>query len=550
MSAKHNIALATRRWAPALVLSALFAGAIPGQAGGETVSYVIEISVDGLGSQYLSGLVCGSQLPNFRRLQTEGAWTLNARDDFDDTTTLANHTTILTGLGLAGTAGHNWSSDVTPPSDVNLHTNKGSYVPGVFDVAHDNGLQTALFANKSKFILFRQSYDANNGAPNLSYGTNKIDTYVYDHYSAPLVDTFLGTMGSTPPNYSLLHLRGPDDAGHSYGWGSAAYNDSVKVVDAYLGSILNLVEANDTLRGKTAIILTADHGGDGTGHSTASERVNYTVPFFVWGPGVSPNADLYGLNPAARLDPGTAQTTYSDPVQPIRNGDGVNLALKLLGLGAIPGSTINPGQELVLEGNAPARVVIAYTAFNEPPAGAQDWTPGAGDTELGFSTTSSPQGEGSPLAATYDSTTSALRFRMRNCEGQTTFDPVDLRGFEHVAVGIDILIKDTSYEPNDYYRAILTNGVETVTLADVQGEALNLLDKGTFLRYSADIPAGWTTATLVLTSHTDSSSGAEAVDVDNVFFTGSAVPEPATLALVAIGSVLLARRRRRSPSSP
>jgi len=548
MSAKRNLTLSTGRWALALVLLALFAGVIPGQAGGETVSYVIEISVDGLGSQYLPGLVCGNQLPNFRRLQTEGAWTLNARDDCDDTTTMANHTTILTGLGVAGTAGHNWTSDLAPPSDVTLHTNRGSYVPSVFDVVHDNGLQTALFANKSKFILFQQSYDANNGAPNLINGRNKIDTYVYDHYSAPLVDTFLGTMGSTPPNYSLLHLRGPDDAGHSYGWGSAAYNDSVKAVDGYLGSVLNLVEANDTLRGKTVIILTADHGGDGTGHSTASERVNYTVPFFVWGLGVSANADLYGLNPATRLDPGTGRPTYSDPVQPIRNGDGANLALELLGLGAIPGSTINPGQDLVLEGNAPARVVIAYTAFNEPPVGVQSWTPGAGGTELGFSTTSTPQGGGSPLAATYDSTSSALRFRMRNCEAQTTFDPVDLQGYRHVTAAIDILVKDTSYDPNNYYRAILTNGVETITLADVQGDALDLLEKGTFLRYSVDIPAGWTTATLVVSCYTDSSSGAEAVDFDNIFFTGS-VPEPATLALVAIGAVFLAGRRRRFASS-
>jgi hypothetical protein len=52
----------------------------------------------------------------------------------------------------------------------------------------------------------------------------------------------------------------------------------------------------------------------------------------------------------------------------------------------------------------------------------------------------------------------------------------------------------------------------------------------------------------VVSCYTDSSSGAEAVDFDNIFFTGS-VPEPATLALVAIGAVFLAGRRRRFASS-
>jgi hypothetical protein len=45
--------------------------------------YVIEITVDGLGSPYLQSLVAAGQLPNFQRLETEGAWTLNARCDYD-----------------------------------------------------------------------------------------------------------------------------------------------------------------------------------------------------------------------------------------------------------------------------------------------------------------------------------------------------------------------------------------------------------------------------------------------------------------------------------
>ncbi|TWU27741.1 hypothetical protein [Bythopirellula polymerisocia] len=98
----------------------------------------------------------------------------------------------------------------------------------------------------------------------------------------------------------------------------------------------------------TIIILTADHGGTGTGHGTATTRANYTIPVLVWGSGVAPSADLYVLNPNSRLNPGTGRPSYTAIGQPIRNGDTGNLALQLLGLGPVDGSTINASQDLLV----------------------------------------------------------------------------------------------------------------------------------------------------------------------------------------------------------
>ncbi|MBN1343933.1 MAG: PEP-CTERM sorting domain-containing protein [Phycisphaerae bacterium] len=99
---------------------------------------------------------------------------------------------------------------------------------------------------------------------------------------------------------------------------------------------------------------------------------------------------------------------------------------------------------------------------------------------------------------------------------------------------------------DDYCQAILTNGVDTIFLADVHGDALNALDKETFLHYEAAIPDQWTQVWLRILSHTNSSTNAESVDFDHVFFTGVYVPEPAGIALFALTGLILHRRRPRN----
>jgi hypothetical protein len=100
------------------------------------------------------------------------------------------------------------------------------------------------------------------------------------------------------------------------------------------------------------VILSADHGGTGTGHDDPANAANYTIPFFVWGEGVQPGADLYALNAGTRANPGSGRPSYTAAVQPIRNGDGGNLALAALALPAVPGSSINAMQDLVAAASA------------------------------------------------------------------------------------------------------------------------------------------------------------------------------------------------------
>jgi len=343
-----------KRW-PDLVLLVLvlqFIVFIP-SASCQPVTHVIHISVDGLRPDAITALG-QSNLPNFYRLRTEGAFTDNARADYDYTVTLPDHTSQLTGRGVVGPTGHNWTGDVDPAPGETLASNKGSYIAGVFDVTHDHGLSTGEYASKSKFSLFATSWNITNGAPDVigpDNGRNKIDLYVNVSNTLQLVNTFITNMSNQPLNYAFVHLMDPDAVGHSYGWDitlGSEYSNAIKTMDDRLAVIFTLIDGNPQLTGHTAIILTADHGGSGTGHSDPTLPEDYTIPFYVWGPGVISGADLYALNPATRLNPGTGRPDYSAPIQPIRNGEAANVALQLLGLEPVPGSTIDQAQDLTL----------------------------------------------------------------------------------------------------------------------------------------------------------------------------------------------------------
>ena len=326
------------------LLLAVWIGLCLGARGAE---YVVAVSMDGLGSSYLERLIASGQLPHFRQLMAESAGTLNARADYDITVTLPNHTSMITGRRIKAPEGHNWTHNTDPAKGATLQSNKGSYVAGVFDVAHDHGRRTGLWATKTKFSLFQVSYDATNGAPDVTgvdNGRNKLDT-AFIGKSAALADSFISCMSTQPCHFAFVHFGDGDGAGHKEGWGSDAYNTAMITLDGYLGRIMDLIATHPALKGKTVLILTADHGGDGKDHGDATKALDYTIPFAVWGTGIAPG-DLYALNQSSRLSPGTERPDYAAPVQPIRNGEVGNLALSLLGLPPIPGSMLNFRQDL------------------------------------------------------------------------------------------------------------------------------------------------------------------------------------------------------------
>jgi hypothetical protein len=349
------------------LISLTITGRYVSDISAQDVDYLFHVSVDGLHSGQLENLLRTQpdRYTNFQRFVTEGATTFNARTDYSSTVTLPNHTTMISGRPVKQPADdptlhHGYLNNGQPrPTDM-LHTVNPAvpYIASTFDVAHDRGLSTALYTGKDKFVIYEQSYNVTDtttgGRPdqfleNGDQGVNKIDKYEFEVVfgtSSGIMETLLADFQTSPFNYTFLHFLEPDSAGHSFGWRSDSWNDVVHSVDQYLGQLFQLIETQPQLAGRTGIILMADHGGSLLGHSEFDTVNAFRIPFFVWGPGVAAGADLYALNTLTRRDPGQLQPSYTDAWQPIRNGDGANLAMSLLGLPPVEGSSINARQDL------------------------------------------------------------------------------------------------------------------------------------------------------------------------------------------------------------
>jgi predicted AlkP superfamily pyrophosphatase or phosphodiesterase len=292
---------------------------------------VLAISIDGLNPGAIRKLG-RDDAPNFYRLWKDGASTANARTVVEQTRTLPNHTSMMTGRRVTkAKGGHGVTWDHNIPGST-VQGAAGHPVASIFDVVHDEGYSTALFAAKRKFSLYQRSWPE-----------------AISHYTAVEDDKRLTRRARNDllrkdRALTFLHLALPDVTGHAKGFRSEAYVRAVRRTDVQLGKLLRAVDNHPELAEDLVVVLTADHGGGiGRSHANSHHKVNYRIPFFVWGTGVA-DGDLYDLNPTYK-NPAGSRPSYAGE-QPVRNGDLANLVADLLGLGPVPGSRFDADQLL------------------------------------------------------------------------------------------------------------------------------------------------------------------------------------------------------------
>jgi hypothetical protein len=323
---------------PVALPALLSGGARPATAADQArrapgTTKVLIVTLDSVGSRALA-LAGPERAPTLHRLMAEGASTRNARTVREETWTLPNHTTIVTGRRVdADPTGHGvyWNDERTDPATVSEAA--GRDVSSVFRVVHSDVRDTGLFVSKEKLRLFERSWPA------------AIDRVVLEEDNPLLVRKARRDLVEHRRALTFVHLSGPDDAGHADGFLGPEHLAAVEEADRLLGRLVAAIEAHPRLRRHLTVIVTADHGGSSEGHGDPTALVNFKIPFVVWGAGVKAGANLYRLNDDYR-NPGTHRTRYGVRRPPVRNGDAANLATDLLGLPAVAGSQFNADQSL------------------------------------------------------------------------------------------------------------------------------------------------------------------------------------------------------------
>jgi hypothetical protein len=291
---------------------------------GPPVEHVVVVSVDGLNPDAITRLGPAGA-PTFHHLMREGAFTLNARTEVEQTDTLPNHTGMLTGRRIdRDRGGHGVGFNDDQGSTVQEAA--GHPVASVFGAVAAAGGSTALYAGKDKFRVLRRSWPGS------------MDAFAVIADADRLTGTVVDDLRDGAPSLTFLHLAPPDVAGHASGFMSRPYLAAVARADRLLGRVLDVLPASGE---DHLLVVTSDHGGR-DGHRDAANPDNFTVPFLAWGEGVPAAADLYRLNPQL-AEPDDERVGYAGP-QPVRNGFVANLVTSALGLPAVRGSTLDADQ--------------------------------------------------------------------------------------------------------------------------------------------------------------------------------------------------------------
>jgi predicted AlkP superfamily pyrophosphatase or phosphodiesterase len=255
---------------------------------------VVIVSIDGLRPDAIDA--AGAE--TLSRLIERGAYCASART-IRPSVTLPSHTSMLTGLDAERHQVY-WNS---------YHSGYLPY-PTVFSVVAQCGGESAMLFSKDKFYFL-----ANPKCVAFVYGPPPPDRAPPpEDYRDPeqqetllqrqrdaalhpderhttaddLARVFSSAWPAKPYAVTFLHFREADEKGHRRGWMSPDYLEALRGIDRALSAVVATIEKHGGF-GKTALIVTADHGGSGRDHYwffIPNKPEHMTIPWICVGPGV------------------------------------------------------------------------------------------------------------------------------------------------------------------------------------------------------------------------------------------------------------------------
>eukprot|EP00999_Lentomonas_sp_LEN2_P002370 NODE_377_length_1569_cov_119.001387_g345_i0.p1 GENE.NODE_377_length_1569_cov_119.001387_g345_i0~~NODE_377_length_1569_cov_119.001387_g345_i0.p1 ORF type:complete len:498 (-),score=94.57 NODE_377_length_1569_cov_119.001387_g345_i0:20-1513(-) len=223
--------------------------------------HVLIIGIDGLaGSTYYPY----GDTPNLEALMSNGSYTLDAQNILDCASS-QNWMTMIAGAGpdQHGVYNNGWQPGDSEPTET------------VFSVLRRQQPDSTIgfFSHWSDFLRLVE--------PGVC---DKIETHVSVEETVQAAIDFLYDDDYELPDLTMIQMDHVDGAGHTYRWGSNRYYAAIERADNLIGKLLDAYDDVGILE-DTLVILSSDHGGDGTSHGPDYDKHRY-IPWMAMGPGV------------------------------------------------------------------------------------------------------------------------------------------------------------------------------------------------------------------------------------------------------------------------
>jgi len=232
------------------------------------VEHVVLVGIDGLGARWIPW----EKMPNLSKLRSEGLYAVG-RCSFP-TSSGINWATAMFGTVVELHGYREWNSRRPDVS--------------AFEVT-DRGIPPCIFheirrQDPSACTVSLYDWDG----IGFVHATNEVDFVrycsdgSYEERDDAVVDEGIAQIRAKRPKLAFLYQGQPDEYGHKSGWGSPDFTNACVRIDRNIGKIVECLE-DAGLRDSTAIVVVADHGGQGKEHGMANLDC-FEVPFLVSAP--------------------------------------------------------------------------------------------------------------------------------------------------------------------------------------------------------------------------------------------------------------------------
>lgn len=236
------------------------------------VKHIVLIGCDGFGAYSIPE----ANMPNLKKMMQEGAWSLKARSVLPSSSAV-NWASMIMGAGPTEHGYTEWGS-ATPEIPSAVVTQYGLF-PTIFSVIREQraSAKTSVVYSWGGIgpLIEKEAID-------FVVSGNGDD----DFTTAKTVEV----IKKEKPLLTFIHLNEPDHTGHELGHDTPAYYQQLEKVDGRIGKVLQAIKDAE-IEDETIVILTADHGGVGTGHGGKS-LTEVQIPWVISGPSVKKNHEI------------------------------------------------------------------------------------------------------------------------------------------------------------------------------------------------------------------------------------------------------------------